>query len=233
MDNFLLAAVHLFKKDIFSSSEPRDANGRWTSGGGSSSSKSSERKIESLSKERENLKIPQGVTLKDVSYGMEYKYVSANGNNLAVTIGKGLGEGEEGKSRIVNFTINNDFGKKKKQPLSTEEAGRMSVKIAKILQYDASLRPDGTTYHGAAYTGDSAKYGAVRAYAYEKIGGFTRPVGGKPGENQFGIVKNGKIVPDLERLKRKEIELGIPESKIQKAVEKYKKTAKTYRKTQK
>lgn len=81
------------------------------------------------------------------------------------------------------------------------------------MQHDASKREDGERYETRAYINDNEEYGAVRAYAYEKIANFSRPVDGEPGDSQYAIVKNSKLMPDIERMKKEEADNHEPQQR--------------------
>lgn len=139
--------------------------------------------------------LPKEVEVEDLGRGgAQYTHETKNGNTLEVL----MIPTSDGKSKSVDFMINGEMDKA--DNLSPDEANRISIKIAKIMQFDASQREDGDRYQTSAYTDDSEEYAAVRAYAYEKIAKFSRPVGGAPGGLQYAIVKNGKLEPDIKRV---------------------------------
>jgi len=82
--------------------------------------------------------------------------------------------------------------------LDAAAASSAAKKIFRIMQHDASTRPDGFEYETAAFDMDGK--GAERAHAYEKIAGFSRPVNGAYGKNQYGIVRDGRITPNTEKV---------------------------------
>lgn len=96
----------------------------------------------------------------------------------------------------VAFKVGNSFSKK--EDLTEKEKNEIALKVLKIIQHDASTRPDQYQYKTKAHGGDG--YGAARAIAYERIGQFSRPLGGNPGQYQFAVVDNQKIHPDNNRL---------------------------------
>jgi len=159
--------------------------------------------------------------------GFAYSHTTKENNKLDVSI---LPVGD-GKSKVVDFSINDSFDKDDK--ISSEESNRISIKIAKILQYDASRREDGEQYQTSAYTDDSDEYGAVRAYAYERIAKFSRPSGGEAGGYQYAVVKNGKLEPDMKRVREEEFDLRITEEEAEEAASEYRQTAENYRKQKK
>lgn len=175
-------------------------------------------------------KLPKDVEVDDDGRGStSYIYTTKQYNRLDVNMTPVSPD-----STDVEFKINRSL--KKSEDISPEESKRISVKIAKIMQYDASRRPDGAQYESSAYTGDSPEYGAVRAYAYEKIGNFTRPAGGSPGGDQYGIVKNGKVIPDTNRLKEAEASAQSDPAqleKIERNIAEYRNEANKYRRSRK
>jgi hypothetical protein len=90
----------------------------------------------------------------------------------------------------VDFFVGGSFDRSGK--LEGRDAVRAALKIRRAFEYDMSTRPDGYVYKTSAYTAD--KFGGSRAQAYERIG-FSPPTGKTAGGNQYGIVKNGKLVP--------------------------------------
>lgn len=121
----------------------------------------------------------------------------------------------------VSFDI--DGGLSNKGEVSQKEKDAIALKVLRIIKHDAKTRKDGYKYSAEAFTADN--YGAARSEAYERIGGLTRPVGGNPGGQQFGVVRDGKIVPDVETLKNKESKLSLSQEKIQSNKEKTKELA--------
>lgn len=93
----------------------------------------------------------------------------------------------------IDFTVNGRFGLGSK--ISDRDANLIALKVAKITKYDATTRPDGFKYDASAFNSDG--YGARRSLGYNKQG-FTIPDSGRPGAKQYGVVKNGRIVPDTK-----------------------------------
>ena len=221
-------------RNSFNSNQTRGRDGRWVETGAENKPKSETSNTES-SNTLKPKEIPKDVTRKVGANGtVRYTHTTKEKNKLKVEI-----KGRDGKPKNVDFFINGSFDKS--DDLSVEESNRISIKIAKIIQYDASTRKDGEQYEAIAYNGDSQEYAAVRTYAYEKIANFSRPQGGFGGMPQYGIVKDGKIVPDLESLKiadekwfsfRQETETFKPKTAEQNANE-YRQIAENYRKQRK
>ena len=169
--------------------------------------------------------IPKDVEVTDSGYS----HTTKDGNKLDIELSRGFFP----DSNSVDFKINDSF--EKASELTPEETNRISIKIAKIMQYEVSTKPDGTRYDTTAYVGknEPEEYSAVRAYAYEKLAGFTRPYGGEPGNVQFGIVKSGKLVPDIERLREQEEYLEYDPDESETAASEYRKQAQNYRRSRK
>lgn len=181
-------------------------------------------------KEAETTKkqIPKDVEAEDLGRGgVQYTHDTKEGNKLEVIITPVA----DGSTKNVDFTINGAMDKA--ESLATEEANRISIKIAKIMQFDASQRADGEKYVTSAYTGDSEEYAAVRTYAYERIAKFSRPVGGEPGAYQYAVVKNGKLQPDTKRVEEEEEEEQLPPVYIKENINSYIETAEEYRRSRK
>lgn len=175
--------------------------------------------------EKQKKEIPKDVDAEDLGRGgVQYTHDTKAGNKLEVIITPVA----DGSTKNVDFTINGAMDKA--EGLATEEANRISIKIAKIMQFDASQREDGEKYVTSAYTEDSEEYAAVRTYAYERIAKFSRPVGGEPGAYQYAVVKNGKLEPDTKRVEKEEEEQQLPPVYIQENIKSYMETAEEYRK---
>jgi hypothetical protein len=146
--------------------------------------------------ERQPPTLPEGVRIiRDDGFTRSYRFDAAG---LPVTIY--VAEGN------VGFTVNGDYSRSSANRLTPEQSGVVAVKLRRIIRADAATRPDGFKYDTNAVTGDGD--GSKRALAYEGAG-FSRPVAGRAGGTQYGIVKNGKIVPDTKSLSKKEGASGV------------------------
>lgn len=94
----------------------------------------------------------------------------------------------------VSFFVN---GKVTMGDLKGRDSKAAALKLRRIMKEDAATRPNGFQYDTVASTSDT--FGATRSVAYELVG-FSRPVGGRAGMMQFGIVRDGKLVADKRRL---------------------------------
>jgi len=233
------------RRSGYNPNQSRGGDGRWVESGTDNRRRSEEQLFDpnsatgraharKLEEEANKVKLEESKPkLKDVEEtdlgrgGFAYSHTTKENNKLDVSI---LPVGD-GKSKVVDFSINDSFDKDDK--ISSEESNRISIKIAKILQYDASRREDGEQYQTSAYTDDSDEYGAVRAYAYERIAKFSRPSGGEAGGYQYAVVKNGKLEPDMKRVREEEFDLRITEEEAEEAASEYRQTAENYRKQKK
>jgi hypothetical protein len=121
-----------------------------------------------------------------------YMYTTPDGNDVEVSIGA------YDKSDSVNFTVNYSYDVGVSDTFSDQEKRRVALAVKRSFDYDVSTRPDGFRYDTSAYTGDTPEKGRDRVDAYELIG-FSHT--DNPGSRQFGIVVNGKLVPDTPRLR--------------------------------
>ena len=157
--------------------------------------------------------LPQDVDVSEKDKKRTYDFKTKSGKKVKVTFK------EEGKNQSeISFAVDGSFGNKS-ESMTPKERDAASLKIFKILKHDAKTRKDGHQYRGVAYDLDG--YGAVRAYAYQKVGNLTRPERGIVGMSQYGVTKGGKVVPDVERLQHQERHVS-PEAirkNIQKAEE--------------
>jgi hypothetical protein len=118
----------------------------------------------------------------------------------------------EGNSGSVSFTVNRSYYIKNGNSLSPRDSAKVAIKLASIIKYDASTRPDGFEYTASAASGDGNE--AKRSLAYERFG-FSRPVDGKAGYNQFGLVQDGKVQPNDAKVARRDTDKpGVIESRM-------------------
>lgn len=207
------------KRSGYNPNQARGENGQWVQTGVSSKpEKETKPKIRT---------VPKDVKVEDLGDGgFSYTHTTKENNTLKVTIENFPDDG----SKNVDFTVNDSVDLD--SSLSTVERNRLSIKVAKIMQYDASKRKDGEEYVAFASSADSKEYSAVRTYAYEKIANFSRPIGGDPGAEQYGIVRNGKIVPNYIRLRAEEEEVMLLPSESEERAENYRRIATNYRRSQ-
>jgi hypothetical protein len=133
-----------------------------------------------------------------------------------------LARGWEGRSKVYRFNVNDvevnmlirsysvegevDFevgGSYRVEVgrLSPRDSAKVAIKLASIIKYDASTRDDGYKYYTKATIVDG--HGAKRALAYQRLG-FSRPIDGKAGEDQYGVVLDGKLIPDDAKVAKKD-----------------------------
>lgn len=170
--------------------------------------------------------LPSGVSVEEnrlLNQKRDYSFKSKSGKDVVVNLSNKADHSD------VAFTIDGrtDF---KEGGLDQKEKDAIALKVLKIIKHDAKTRQDGYRYQLTAYNADN--YGSARAQAYEKFG-FTRPIGGKVGEKQFAVIRDGKIVPDQERVEGKESRLGISQEEIAKNTEEAQRIAAEQRKSQK
>jgi hypothetical protein len=136
--------------------------------------------------------LPEGIRVDERD--SEYKSYKFNAGNKQVDIY--ISDG------LVGFTVGGQFAQNRFNRLTPDESANVAGKLLKIIKFDAASRPDGFKYVTSAVTSDGE--GAKRALAYESVAKFSRPVAGRAGSKQFGIVKDGKIVPDNQALAKAE-----------------------------
>lgn len=134
--------------------------------------------------------LPNGVNLvSDNSGGRVYEF-SAGGNRVTFKVFN-----DDARSGSVSFTVGGGYDR---GGLQGRDADRAALTVMRIFKHDVGTRSNGFKYDTIAYTGDG--FGAKRAAAYERAG-FSAPYGGRPGGTQFGVVKNGKLVPDKKAMR--------------------------------
>jgi len=123
------------------------------------------------------------------------------------------GELIQGEEVEVDFSMG-DYGSMNTGRIPDPAAAAFAAKrLLRIMQYDASTRPDGFEYKTSAFVDDGR--GAERAHGYEKIAGFSRPIDGVYGYYQYGIVRDGRITPNTEKVKSKDT---LSEERVQAAM---------------
>lgn len=91
--------------------------------------------------------------------------------------------------RSVSFSVDGAFSISNEQGSSS--TGRKIVStVSRLMRQDASTRPDGFLYITNATTSDSRA--ATRTALYGRAG-FSVPA--KPGDTQYAVVRNGKMIP--------------------------------------
>lgn len=128
---------------------------------------------------RDRAALPAGVSMSEPWYGKRSYTFDVGGKTVKFNIEGG----------IVDFNVG---GSLSRGGLTGRDADRAALTIARIFKHDVASRPDGYTYKTNAFTLDG--YGARRAEAYERAG-FSAPTGRRPGGNQYGIVRDGKLIP--------------------------------------
>lgn len=161
----------------------------------------------------EKKSLPEGVTQSGED-DREYKFEIA-GQTIKFNVEEGLESlfslNLSRDDKTVDFSVGGIM--LAKGQLQGRDAIKATLKIRKIMEYDASTRPDGFKYNTRAQTGDSRQNS--RAALYNTVG-FSRPVGGIVGKTQYAIVKDGKLVPDNKRLLSTEKEAGVKKSQAEK-----------------
>lgn len=160
-------------------------------GGGSSGGKG--RGGKKTQSERSAARLPSGVEVTDSNGLKKYDFTVGTENvQFKVYDGDKYTRNQDGAAQ-VSFNVGGGAARVLGK-LSPREASVAALKIAKVMKYDALTRPDGfkyTTY--AVMAGDNRE--ATRALSYQSIG-FSRPVSGSIGLDQYAVVKGGKLTPD-------------------------------------
>lgn len=119
-----------------------------------------------------------------------YSFDTTDGNYVDMTVSS---------AGAITFAVNGDYNRQTR--MSGDTANAITLRLMRQIREDARTRPDGFEYHANANQGDG--YGGQRAISYEAIG-MSRPFRGEPGEIQYGVVRGGKLTPDLEKLRDEE-----------------------------
>ncbi len=145
---------------------------------------------------RESLLSNTEVTDADYGIGKNYTFETASGQRVRMLITSGGGYSS------IAFDVN---GILDRATMPKAEANAVSMRLMQIMREDVKSKPDGHVYTVTAHRGDG--YSTQRARAYEVVG-FSRPLYGRVGQEQFGVVKNGKLIPDRQRLISEEGTMG-------------------------
>jgi hypothetical protein len=130
--------------------------------------------------------LPDGVTATRVDGTVATSYDFTVNNNKVQLYTESF-VGERSTRREVAFVVN---GENERRSIPPRDAARIAMKIKNTFLYDISKQPEGTVYFTQAFKGDG--FGERRTEAYVRIG-FSNPK--KAGQKQYGVVKNGKLVP--------------------------------------
>lgn len=160
------------------------------------------------------VKLPDGVNIDADDTGPTYKF-NAGGAEVNVYF-------YQGKQEIsVNFEVNGSMTMAK---LPQDQKNLIALKVLKIMRYDVSQRPDGTKYSTVADGVDKKQ--AYRSLAYNRLSGFSIPTNGSAGGFQYGIVKDGRLVPDAKawQAQQEQFYSKMSEKNIQKVFQRWEKT---------
>lgn len=125
--------------------------------------------------------VPEGVDLTDGPGGRRYTF-SQGDNNVAFTVYSG------DNSASVSLSVN---GSLDRTDVSRRDGIALALRTRSIMRAEAASRPDGFRFTTSATTEDGL--GAIRARLYNQVG-FTAAA--RPGDSQYGVVRNGRLVPD-------------------------------------
>ena len=160
------------------------------------------------------VKLPDGVNIDADDTGPTYKF-NAGGAEVNVYF-------YQGKQEIsVSFEVNGSMTMAK---LPQDQKNLIALKVLKIMRYDVSQRPDGTKYSTVADGVDKKQ--AYRSLAYNRLSGFSIPTNGSAGGFQYGIVKDGRLVPDAKawEAQQEQFYSKMSEKNIQKVFQRWEKT---------
>lgn len=150
-------------------------SGRGGSGGAASSSSAPPKTVDGVAP------LPKGVNENRWDGFVSFNFVVDN-NEVSMSYKK------EGRHKEVVFSVNGN--------LSTDEninsnTGKAILRTLRDIHlYEVSKSKEGQTFKTSAWAGD--KSGKKRVSAYMRMG-FSKPR--EVGDNQYAVVKNGKLVP--------------------------------------
>lgn len=147
------------------------------------------------SKSKKEIKMPKDVVESGKADGLKSDFAEfeVDGNTVAVEFrDEILPDGTT--TTEIGFEVNDSYNVE--TPLDPEVAAKIAKKVHKVAQAYISRLEDGVQFKCSAATLDDRVFDRVSAY---QAMGFSHPVLGTPGGQQYATVVNGRLVPDSKQ----------------------------------